>query len=394
MSVTTSTAVRGLVAPIYGPWMGMSLCLGMISVALPLYLADVGLSYLPLSVVLTAAGVGSAVGGLPAGDGVARLGPRKMLALGAAVIAVTTAAIAGTEDFVVLLALQFAAGFGAIALRISGQTWIATTVESGLRGRLLSAMGGTRRFGAFVGPFLAGVIVERYGFAPAFLIAGAVAAIGMLPLLLASSAQPAPQPDRLPLRQVLARHWRLLLIATAGPILIMAARRGRAVVLPLIGDDLGLSPTAVGVLVSISTGADLLLFPVAGYLMDTFGRLTAIVPAFSLMGIGLIGLSMAGSGTTVAIAGAVIGIGNGLSAGTMMTLGADLAPEDSTGQFLAGFASLQDWGSILGPLVVGWAATAIGLNASASVLGVLIFIGLGLIVRNVGETGSVRAGPA
>ncbi len=366
----------------------MSLCLGMISVALPLYLAQVGLSYLALSGVLTAAGVGSAVGGLPAGDGVARFGPKRMLALGALVIAATTSALASSDDFVVLFALQFATGFGAIALRISGQTWIARTVESGLRGRLLSAMGGTRRFGAFIGPLIAGVIIERFGFSTAFITAGLLAGIGLIPLLAATSVQPAAQPDRLSLRQVLARHWRLLLIATAGPILIMAARRGRAVVLPLIGDDLGLSPTAVGVLVSISTGADLLLFPVAGYLMDSFGRLTAIIPAFSLMGIGLFALAVAESGTTVAVAGAVIGIGNGLSAGTMMTLGADLAPEDSTGQFLAGFASLQDWGSILGPLLVGWTATAIGLGASAAVLGVIIFIGLGLIVRNIGETGA------
>ncbi len=389
MTSPAVSAARGLAAPIYGPWMGMSLCLGMVSVALPLYLTEVGLSYLALSGVLTAAGVGSAVGGLPAGDGVARIGPKRMLALGAMVIAATTVALAATEDFLILFALQFAAGFGAIALRISGQTWIARSVESGLRGRLLSAMGGTRRFGAFIGPFIAGLIIESSGFAAAFIVAGALAAIGLLPLFAASSVQPAPQPDRLPLSQVLARHWRLLLIATAGPILIMAARRGRAVVLPLIGDDLGLSPTAVGFLVSVSTGADLLLFPVAGYLMDSFGRLTAIIPAFALMGIGLFALAAADTGTMVALAGAVIGIGNGLSAGTMMTLGADLAPEDSTGQFLAGFASLQDWGSILGPLIVGWAATAVGLGASAAVLGVIIFIGLGLIVRNTGET---RAG--
>ena len=34
---------------------------------------------------------------------------------------------------------------------------------------------------------------------------------------------------------------------------------------PLIGDELGLGPTAVGALVTVGTAADLLLFPVAGY---------------------------------------------------------------------------------------------------------------------------------
>ena len=53
--------------------------------------------------------------------------------------------------------------------------------------------------------------------------------------------------------------------------------------------------------------------------------------------------------------------------------------------------TLQDWGAILGPLLVGWVAAAIGLSASAAVLGVVIFVGVGLIVRNVGETGGPRA---
>lgn len=368
----------------------MSLCLGMLSVTLPLYLTTAGIGYLSLSAVLTAAGIGSALGGLPAGGGIARFGPRKVLAVGATAIAVTTMALASGENVFVLFGLQFVAGIGAIALRLSGQTWIARSVEIGVRGRLLSGMGGTRRFGAFVGPFAAGVIIDGLGFEAAFLAAGAVAGVGVIPVLTAERTEPAPVARPLSLRVALGRHWRLLLVATVGPILIMAARRGRSVVVPLIGDDLGLSPTAVGVLVSIGTGADLVLFPVSGYLMDNFGRLSAIVPAFSLLGLGLALLAVAGSGSWVTVAVALMGVGNGLSAGTMMTLGADIAPEDSTSQFLAGFASLQDWGSVLGPLLVGWVATGYGLGPSAGVLAAVVFVGLGLIVRNTGETGAPR----
>lgn len=386
-----STVARGLLAPVYVPWVGMALCLGMLSVALPLYLTEVEMSYLALSAVLTAVGLGSMVGGVPAGDLVARVGERTMLAAGIATLFVTTVLLASSDQVLILAMLQFIAGAGAIAIRLSGQTWITRTAELTVRGRLLSAMGGIRRFGAFIGPFLAGVTIERFGFTVTFAVAGAFAGLGLIPLLAsAGQAEPPPPKDRIPLREVLARHWRLLLVATSGPILIMAARRGRAVVLPLIGDDLGLSPLAVGLLVSVSTGADLLLFPVAGYLMDAFGRLSAIVPAFSLMGIGLFALALADGGLPVALAGALIGVGNGLSSGTMMTLGADLAPEDSTSQFLAGFASLQDWGQIAGPLLVGWVAAGAGLAASAAALGVVLFIGVGLIVWTVGET---RSGP-
>ncbi len=388
--MTRPAALVRTLAPVYGPWFGMSICLGMLAVALPLYLADAGVGYLPLSAVLAAAGVGAAAAGVPTGDLIARIGPRKVLVVGIMALAGTTAPLAFTAEPITLAALQLVAGFGAIALRLSGQTWITRTVEIGLRGRMLSGMGGIRRFGGFVGPVMAGIIIDRSGYAAAFFAAAALAAVGLIPLVVSGSVEPGPAKERLPMREVMRRHGRTLLLVTAGPILIMVARRGRAVVVPLIGDDLQLSPTAVGVLVAIGTGLDLFLFPVSGYLMDAFGRLTAIIPAFSLMGVGLLLLSVADSTTAVAVASGVMGIGNGLSAGTMMTIGADLAPADSTSQFLAAFASLQEWGVILGPLAVGWVAAGVGLGPSAAVLGVLLFIGLALIVRNIGET----AGPA
>jgi MFS family permease len=177
-----------------------------------------------------------------------------------------------------------------------------------------------------------------------------------------------------------------LLLVASGPVLIMVGRRGRIVVLPLIAAELGLGPVAVGLMVSISTGADLMLFPLSGWLMDRYGRLRAIVPAFGLMAGGLLLLGAADDAAAVAVAGALVGLGNGLSAGTMLTLGSDLAPEEGTGPFLAGFATLQDWGQVLGPLLVGWVAGLAGLGAAAAVLGLVMLGGVALIVITIGET--------
>ncbi|MEM7322438.1 MAG: MFS transporter [Actinomycetota bacterium] len=392
MSSATVGAARRLAAPVYSPWFGMSMCVGMVAVALPLYLEDIDVGYLALSAVLAAVGLGSAVGGIPAGDRVSRFGPSRIILIGAVTIAVTTLLVGFSRDALVLIALQFLAGVGAIAMRIGGQTWITVTAPASQRGRLLSTLGGIRRFGMFAGPFVAGVCIQAFGFTTTFVVAGVLAVIGLAPNLGVTDPGPGPAPERVSLLSVLATHWRRLLIAASGPVLIMVARRGRSIVLPLIGVELSLSPAEVGLLVSVGAGADLLLFPVAGYLMDRFGRLKAIVPAFCLMAAGLFLLAAADSGTAVVIAGSVIGVGNGLSAGTMLTLGSDLAPEESTSQFLAGFAALQDWGQILGPLLVGWIAAAIGLGASAAALGVVLLVGVGLIVVTVGETGGGRAG--
>jgi MFS-type transporter involved in bile tolerance (Atg22 family) len=54
----------------------------------------------------------------------------------------------------------------------------------------------------------------------------------------------------------------------------------------------------------------------------------------------------------------------------MMTLGADLAPEGATGEFLGIWRLIGDVGMVAGPLLVGVIAANLDLDTSAIVLGV------------------------
>ena len=175
-------------------------------------------------------------------------------------------------------------------------------------------------------------------------------------------------------------------------MLTMAVREGRYVVVPLIGDELGLSVAEVGALVAIGTLADLVLFPVAGFVMDRFGRLAAMMPSFSLIAIGLIVLGWAESTTAAIVAGVIMGVGNGLSSGSMLTLGSDLAPRDEPAPFLAAIAVIQDVGKIIGPLVVGFVGASAGLGASAAVLAVLMATVIIWLLTVVGETSAAHVG--
>ncbi|MGK0331154.1 MAG: MFS family permease [Minisyncoccia bacterium] len=116
--------------------------------------------------------------------------------------------------------------------------------------------------------------------------------------------------------------------------------------------------------------------------MDRFGRLAAMMPAFALSSFGLIILGVANTTSPAVAAGATIGIG--LSAGTMLTLGSDLAPP---GQFLAGMASIQDSGRVAGPLLVGAVGAALGLGAAAFALAAVLLVGIAWLTLVIGETG-------
>ncbi len=375
--------------PVYLPWVGMSIGLGMLSVVLPLAMVDFGFGYGAISAVLGAVGVGSAIAAVPSGSLVAHLGERRTMVTGLVGVVLSFLGLALSERPVALVALQFAAGASMVAMRIAAQTLITHTVVAEHRGRTLSMMGGIRRFGMFVGPLLGGVSIEWLGFSWSLVICGLLPTVGLLPLLSAQSLRygvDVVRPSPVSIRRALALHWRKLLAVAAGPVLIMAVRRGRGVVLPLMAEELDVGPVLVGLVVSVGTGADLLLFPLAGYIMDTFGRLRAIVPAFGLMSLGLMLLAGAQGAAEVVVAGVIIGLGNGLSAGSMLTLGSDLAPAESPSQFMAGFAALQDWGMVLGPTLVGVVATAVGLRGAAAMLGMLVLFGVGLIVVTAGET--------
>ena len=67
-----------------------------------------------------------------------------------------------------------------------------------------------------------------------------------------------------------------------------AIRAGRRIVIPLYASAvLGLDVEQVGWIVSLAAAFDVVLFPVAGWVMDRFGRKHAIVPSFALQAVGM-----------------------------------------------------------------------------------------------------------
>lgn len=394
MSTGTSNAapMRRLVVEVYLPWVLAQLGRGMLVPVVPLYLRDVGLSYTAVSVVLAALGFGAVLGGLPSGAVAARVGPEWLFTVATLATAATAAMLGVSTAVLALVAFRLVYGAGAVGMRVSVQMLVNAAAPPGRRGRSMSGLGGAVRLAFFVGPLVGGVLAETIGFTATFVVCGATTLVGLLPFV--ATRRVADQGSRRfarptagapSLRVALREHRGLLVLAGTGAALVMAGREGRNVVMPLIGDDLGLGPTAVGALVAIGTGADLLLFPLAGWLMDRFGRLYAIVPAFSLVAVGLALVGFWYSTAGAIVAGVVMGIGNGMSAGTMLTLGGDLAPREP-GPFLAALGMLQDLGVVVGSLVVGRFADTAGLATSAYVLSGVMVVAIAWMIVVIGDS--------
>ena len=383
-------ALAPYVWPIYGPWMSASLGMSLLLVALPIILVGDGHGYAVASIVAGAGGAGAAAGALPVGWATDRWGPARVGA-GSLLAMVGSAAVMTASGTVAILGFShFVFGAGALGVLLSRQADLTRRIPPLLRGRAMSLMGGTMRFSVLLGTIVGGTLVDVAGARWTFGAAGLGAAIGIpavLPGALKPEREVAPIGAGGPgLFEVVRENRRRLLHAGLFGMAAMTTREGRMVLLPLVGVALDLRPSTIGILVAAGYSADLILFPLSGFVMDRLGRLAAIVPAYGLLALGLLSLLAADSATGVLLSGLVMGLGNGLSAGSLFTLSSDLAPEEGTASFLSAVALLTDGGRVFGPLVVAVVASLGSLDAAAVGLALVMILGLVWLVAVVGET--------
>src|SRR5690606_6369228 len=108
--------------------------------------------------------------------------------------------------------------------------------------------------------------------------------------------------------------------------------------------------------------------------MDAFGRLWIGIPAMLTMGLAMALLPLTTTVAAFAWVAVLLGLGNGMSSGILMTLGADVAPPGERAQFLGIWRVFQDGGAAAGPLVVS-AGAALGSLAA----GIWVMAGSGVV---------------
>ena len=112
--------------------------------------------------------------------------------------------------------------------------------------------------------------------------------------------------------------------------------------------------------------------------MDRFGRKFAIVPCFGIQALGMALVPFAATFAGLLFAAVLIGFGNGLGAGSMMTLGADLSPARSRGEFLGVWRLIGDLGQTGAPLIVGVVADILALSSA-----IWFIAGSGLVAASI-----------
>ncbi len=395
---------KGLLLSVYAPTLMLSFSQAVLVPTLPLYAQSFGVSLSQVSLAMAAAGFGTLLTDLPAGLLLERMGRRPMMLVGTGALALATLAIPLLPLFPILVLARLIAGAGTAMWGISRMAYLTDVTSPRDRGRAISTFGGINRIGTFAGPAVGGLVGSLFGLAAPFIVSGVLAALALVLahlFIVETGRRDGPSHGKLRWKvmgEVVRRHWRDLSTAGAAQIFAQMIRAGRQLIVPLYGANvLGLDVAAVGSIVSLSAAIDMSLFVPAGFIMDRLGRKFASVPSFLVMGLGMALIPLARDYTGLLIATAVIGLGNGLGSGTMMTLGADLAPRQAVGEFLGVWRLIGDAGSTGGPVVVGTIADLVGLSLAALVLaavGGVAALTLALFVRETLEEHGPATGQA
>ncbi|SFR89680.1 Predicted arabinose efflux permease, MFS family [Microbacterium sp. cf046] len=397
---------------IYGPTLLFGLGEGALLPLLPVVAASLGADVPQAAFIAAALVVARLVGNLPAGWLVARIGERYTMAIAGALALAGSLGVIFAPTLALLAVSVFGIGLCASAFGLARHAFMTTRVPLNYRARALSVLGGSFRLGMFAGPFVAAAMLavwddER---AVAWFFAACLVALILLVLVgrdpeeeLASAGLTPPRDAPVRIEDDIADDtgeattgsiptaerqgvfrtmWRYRgVLARLGlpAATLSALRQARVYLLPLWGLSLGLDAQTIALVVGITGALEFGLFYSSGQIMDRWGRLWAALPSMVLMGAAFLGLAFthdlpAAFGWFIAVA-VVVGIGNGLSSGILMTLGADVAPPADPAAFLGSWRTLTDAGGAAAPLLIAAITAASTLSAATAVIGVIGLLG-------------------
>ncbi|CAM3383738.1 MFS transporter [Isoptericola cucumis] len=326
---------------------------------------------------------------LPAGALAQRFGDRAAMLLAGSVAVAAFATVALTTTLWGLAAGVLTLGAANAVFNLARQAYLTEITPPLRRARVLSTLAGVHRIGLFVGPFAGAAVIAATSLRGAFWLGTGSALVAVLVLAVvrpeprddARETGPAPPRGAVPrasIRQVARNHRRLFATLGVAILLVSAVRGARQTVIPLWGEHLGLDAEVTSLIFGVSGALDMLLFYPAGKVMDRYGRLWVAVPSMLTMAAALALLPAAGTVAGVTAVAALLGVGNGMGSGIVMTLGADVAPAETRQTFLSVWRLFQDTGDALGPLVLSagaalgslaagvWAAAALGAGSAGA----------------------------
>lgn len=331
---------------------------GAIIPLVPHFVERYDLTKLEAGLLLGAYGGGALVGGLPGGLLVGRIGPKRGVLAGLAVLALASLGFALAGDPVALGVARFVQGLSSATTWAGALAWVAVSVERERRGQALGTVFGLAVFGFIVGPMFGGV-ADLVG------IRGSFASVALVAVALAAGIAAAEAPPREEARAgAVGRAFRDRVFVgglwlNTLPALFFGTLD---VLVPLLFDDAGYGALAIATVFVVAGAVEVVVNPVVGRISDRQGRLVPVRVALAAS----IAVAVAFAVATEPLVVAVLVVGASVTFGGFYTPGMSLVADRAERAGLAqgiGFGVTNTaWavGALAGPALGGALAEAFG----------------------------------
>ena len=370
--------MRRLAFSIYLPTFLSAITRGGALLLLPLYVLETANSAFVAAAIVGFRAAGTMIADVPAGMLTAKFGDKNVMLVGLAIVAVTTVIAALSSSAIALGVAAVGFGLGGGAWILGRLSHISETVHLEKRGRVISVLAGLERAGAMVGPIVAGIAAEAFGYSIVFgaLSVFSICAFALVAVLTKRTEIRHVTHVTFNTFHIIARNARTFVNSGGVMVCLSFLRHSRQLIIPVWGTAIGLGPAEIGLVFSLSSAVDLMMFYPAGLILDHIGRKAALIPAMTLMSAAIILLPWSENfGSFLAIS-LLAGLGNGFGTGIFMTLGSDYAPRLGRSQFLGVWRLIGDAGGVAGPIAIGALAQSFTMVFACGIAGVVGIVGV------------------
>jgi MFS family permease len=331
---------------------------GVVVPVLPVYVATFGVGYVEVGAVVSAFALMRFVTSPFCGRLIDLVGERVLLAVGIGIVALSSGLVGIAHSYVEVLLLRGAGGIGSAMFTVSAMTLLLGSTPQTQRGRAVGFYQGGFLIGGMAGPAIGGVLAAISLTAPFFFYAGTLAIAGLVGIVLLRPRSPnvggAAQVDAVPFRTVLKdTRFRVAVLANFANGWTSLGVRS-ALIPVLVVDVLRGEPAWTGIAFAIAAVAQTLALGPAGKFVDTVGRKPAILGAYAVAAITILGISFSPNMVVLTVLLAVYGVAAAFMGTAPAAAVGDATAGGKGGRPVAVFSMASDLGAIVGPLVAGW----------------------------------------
>ncbi|WP_232529029.1 MFS transporter [Mycetocola zhujimingii] len=331
---------------------------GVVVPVLPVYVASFGVGYVEVGAVVSAFALLRFVTSPFCARLIDWWGERVVLAVGIGIVALSSGLVGIASSYVEVLLLRGAGGIGSAMFTVSAMTLLLGSTPSTLRGRAVGFYQGGFLIGGMAGPAVGGVLAAISLTAPFFFYAGTLAVAGLVGVILlrprTRDVGPNAPVDVVPFRVVL-RDTRFRVAVVANFANGWTSLGVRSALVPLlVVDVLHGEPAWTGIAFAIAAVAQTLALAPAGKFVDTVGRKPAIIGAYAVAAVTVLGIAFAPNIVVLTVLLAVYGVAAAFMGTAPAAALGDATAGAKGGRPVATFSMASDFGAIVGPLVAGW----------------------------------------